>query len=51
MDSAIRALNDTLSYALRKEVVAGAIVVLHPFGRQLGFNPHIHLLITEGRGI
>jgi hypothetical protein len=48
MDSAIKALNDTLSYALRKEVLAGAIVVLHPFGRHLGFNPHIHLLITEG---
>ncbi len=28
--------------------VRGAIVVLHPFGRNLGFNPHIHLLITEG---
>jgi hypothetical protein len=48
MDSAIKALNDTLSYALRKEVLGGAIVVLHPFGRHLGFNPHIHLLITEG---
>jgi len=33
MDSAIKALNDTLSHALRKEVLAGAIVVLHPFGR------------------
>jgi len=48
MDSAIKALNDTLSRALRKEILAGAIVVLHPFGRHLGFNPHIHLLITEG---
>ena len=36
--SAIKALNDTLSYALRKEVLAGAIVVLHSFGRDLGFN-------------
>ena len=48
MDSAIKALNDTLSYVLRKEILAGAIVVLHPFGRHLSFNPHIHLLITEG---
>ena len=48
MDSAIKALNDTLSHALRKKVLAGAIVVLHPFGRHLGFNLHIHLLITEG---
>lgn len=30
MDSAIKALNDTLSYALRKEVLAGAIIVPHP---------------------
>lgn len=49
MDSAIRALNDMLSHAPRKEVLAGAIVVLHPFDRDLGFNPHIHLLINEGR--
>jgi len=48
MNSAIKALNDTLSYALRKEVLAGAIVVSHPFGRDLGSNPHIHPLINEG---
>ena len=29
MDSAIKALNDTLSYAVKKEVLAGAIIVLH----------------------
>ena len=27
---------------------AGAIIVLHPFARDLGFNLHIHLIITEG---
>jgi len=48
MHSAIKALNDTVSYALRKEVLAGAIIVLHPFARDLGFNLHIHLLIAEG---
>jgi hypothetical protein len=48
MDSAIKALNDIFSHALRKEVLAGAIVVLHPFGRNLGCNLHVHLLITEG---
>jgi hypothetical protein len=47
MDSAIKALNETLSHSSRREVVAGAIIVLHPFGRNLRFNPHIHLLITE----
>ena len=48
MDSAIKALNATLAHALRKKVLAGAISVLHPFARDLGFNHHIHLLITEG---
>ena len=48
MDSTIKALNDTLSYTLRKEVLAGAIVALRSFGRDLGFNPQTHLLITKG---
>jgi hypothetical protein len=48
MDSAINALNDTLSYKQRRRILAGAIVVLHPFGRDLCFKPHIHILVTEG---
>jgi len=47
MDAAITAINSTLSYFLRKDVMAGVIVVLHPFARDLGFKPHLHLLITE----
>lgn len=48
MDSAIQAINDTYSHFLRKHVTAGAIVVLHPFSRDLSFKPHIHVLVTEG---
>ncbi|MBS3749867.1 MAG: transposase [Candidatus Thermoplasmatota archaeon] len=48
MDAAISAINNTLSYFLNKRVMAGVIVVLHPFARDLGFKPHLHLLITEG---
>jgi hypothetical protein len=48
MDAAITAVNDTLSYCLRKDVMAGVIVVLHPFSRDLSFKPHIHTLVTEG---
>jgi len=48
MDAAIKAVNDTLSYCLRKDVMAGVIVVLHPFSRDLSFKPHIHALVTEG---
>ena len=28
--------------------VPGILVVVHTFGRDLKFNPHVHLLITEG---
>jgi hypothetical protein len=35
MDSAIETLNEVLSHALRTEIQAGAIVVLHPYGRIL----------------
>jgi hypothetical protein len=48
MDVAIQAVNDTLSYCLRKDVMAGVIVVLHPFSRDISFKPHIHILVTEG---
>ena len=29
-------------------MLAGAIVVLHPFKKNMGFNPHLHVLVTEG---
>ena len=48
MDAAIAAINDTLSYFLRRDVKAGVIVVLHPFSRDLSFKPHLHVLVTEG---
>lgn len=48
MDAAIQAINDTLSHCLRRDVKAGAIVVLHPFSKDLEFKPHIHALVTEG---
>ena len=48
MDAAIQAINDTLSYCLRQDITAGAIVVFHPFSRDLEFKCHIHALVTEG---
>ena len=48
MDGAIKAINDVLSHCFRSPIQAGAIVVLHPFGRDLGFKPHIHVILTEG---
>jgi hypothetical protein len=48
MDSAITGLNDVLSHKHHKRMRIGAIIVLHPFSRDLSFKPHLHLLITEG---
>jgi len=48
MDAAIAAINDTLSYFLRRDIKAGVVVVLHPFSRDLSFKPHLHVLVTEG---
>ena len=48
MDAAIQAINDTLSYCLRRDVTAGVIVVFHPFSKDLEFKCHIHALVTEG---
>lgn len=48
MDAAIQAINETFSELLKREIQAGAIVVLHPFSRDLGFNSHLHVLMTEG---
>jgi len=49
MDAAIEAINDTISYKNRNgRLLEGAIVVLHPFSKNMGFNPHLHVLVTEG---
>jgi len=49
MDAAIAAINDTISSKYRnRRLVAGAVVVLHPFSKNMGFNPHLHILVTEG---
>jgi hypothetical protein len=49
MDAAIAAINDTISRKHRNgRLTAGAVVVLHPFSRSMGFNPHLHILVTEG---
>ncbi len=48
MDSAIDCLNSVLSHKQHNDIQVGAIIVLHPFSRDLSFKPHLHLLITEG---
>lgn len=48
MDAGIKAINETLSHALRMDMQGGAIVILHPYGKEMLFTPHLHVLMTEG---
>lgn len=50
MDAVITTLDEALGKVIRGAVRkrAGAIVVLHPFGRDLGFKPHVHAICLEG---
>lgn len=48
MDAAIKAFNDYFSIILRRKIKVGVIVILHPFGKDMKVQPHLHLLITEG---
>ena len=38
----------SLKRAMRPSVVPGLVAVLHTYGRDLGFKPHVHVLATEG---
>ena len=50
----LKALGILLSYDAtarrhrKTTVIPGIIVVLHTYGRDLGFNPHIHVIMSEG---
>ena len=49
MDSAIDTCNDYFPKLMRKhKAQVGIIVILHPFGKDTKFQPHLHLIITEG---
>ena len=48
-DSAIDALNDYLLKVMGEELIqVGVIVILHTFGKDMNFQPHLHLIMTEG---
>ena len=48
MDSAIATLDDYIPKSLGKEIKIGVIVILHTFGKDMKFQPHLHLIMTEG---
>ncbi len=47
-DSAFRTIKKMFSHALKRNVIPGVIGVVHPFGKSLVFNPHVHCIVTEG---
>ena len=49
MDAAILAINQTFKSISRSKIVkGGAIVVLHPYGKDMEFKAHLHIFMTEG---
>jgi hypothetical protein len=48
MDSAIDTINDYMPNIMHRNIKAGVIVVLHPFGKDMKFQPHLHIIMTEG---
>lgn len=48
MDCAIQTIKEFYEDSFGKGIVPGCVVVLHPFGRDLGFKPHIHVIATKG---
>jgi len=48
MDSCIAAISTLMKYQLRRDVMPGIIAVIHTYGKDLKFNPHVHALVTEG---
>jgi len=46
MDAVSRTLKQLV--VSRRGAVPGVICVLHPFGKDLKLNPHVHVLVTEG---
>ena len=49
MDSAIDTCNDYFPKLMHKhKAKVGIIVIFHPFGKDIKFQPHLHLIITEG---
>jgi len=48
MDCAIAAITYVMAWKLNYIAVPGIVVVLHTYGKDMKFNPHLHCLVTEG---
>lgn len=48
MDCCIKAVEKTMRNKMGRNVKPGIVAVLHTYGKDLKFNPHVHCLVTEG---
>lgn len=48
MDAVAKTIQDVFSKVAKKEIVAGIIETLHPFKRDIAFDPHVHAIATYG---
>jgi hypothetical protein len=48
MDVAAKTIKECFGQVLKKNLDVGIICVLHPFGRDLIFKPHVHAVVTNG---
>ncbi len=48
MNAAAKTIKECFKEQLRKNLEIGIICVLHPFGRDLFFKPHVHIVVTNG---
>lgn len=47
-DCAAETIKEVFCKTLRKEIAVGIIAVVHPFGRDMEFKPHVHVVATSG---
>jgi len=48
MDSVMETLDNVMNFKTREDIEPGAVVILHPFSRDVSFKPHVHILMIEG---
>lgn len=48
MDIVAKTIKECFQKTLKKNIEIGIICVLHPFGRDLVFKPHVHAVVTDG---
>lgn len=41
-------VNQTMKQMIGRGAIPGMLCILHPFGKDLKFNPHAHVIVTEG---